>query len=120
MNVMIKKTLYILVCVVFVACSAKTEVSIPDTILSKQKMLEVMIDVHLLEASMNLNVYNPDRTVVEDPTPGFDILKKNSITKQQFDESFGFYSQHPNLLNELYDNVLDSLSKMQAEVMNKK
>ncbi len=117
---MIKKVFYIALCIILAACSAKTEVKIPDTILPKRKMAEVLIDVHLLEASMNLNIYNPDRTVIQEPTPGFDVLKKNNITKRQFDESFGFYSEHPALLNELYDSVLVSLSKLQAEVMTKK
>jgi len=47
-------------------------------------------------------------------------LKKNNITKKQYDDSYNFYTQHPALLNEVYDLVLNDLSKMQAEVTNKK
>lgn len=110
----------ILFSILFVGCASETQVAVPDTILPKEKMVEVMTDVHLLEASMNLNVYNIDKTVAENPTPGFDVLKKNNITKQQFDESFDFYSRHPSLLNEIYEIVLNDLSRMQAETMNKK
>lgn len=118
---MIKKIVYVLMCAVFLsACSDEAEVSIPDTVLTKQEMVRIMMDVHLLESSMNLNVYNPDKTVAESPTPGFDILKKNNITKQQYDESFDFYSQNPAILNQIYDSVLTELSKMQAEMVNKK
>lgn len=119
-NSMLKVINSVLLCVLLFACSDETVVSIPETVLPKQKMAEVLMDVHLLESSMNLNVYNMDRIAAENTTPGFDILKKNSVTKQQYDQSFDFYSKHPALLNEIYDSVLNNLSKMQAEVMNKK
>ncbi len=103
------------------ACSNnEVRVDIPDTVLSEQKMVEVMRDIHLSEATMNLNAFDPGKTAVENPSPGLNVLKKNNITKQQYDESFDFYSQHPLLLNKVYELVLNDLSKMQAEVMNKK
>lgn len=118
---MIKKIVLIFTGMLLFACSDnEVQVDIPDTVLSEQKMAEVMRDIHLLEATMNLNVFNPDKTVVENPSPGLDVLKKNNITKRQYDESFDFYSQHPVLLNKVYELVLNDLSKMQAEVMNKK
>lgn len=120
MNSMLKVINSVMLCVLLFACSDETVVNIPETVLPKQKMAEVLMDVHLLESSMNLNVYNMDRIAAENTTPGFDILKKNNVTKQQYDQSFDFYSKHPALLNEIYDSVLNNLSKMQAEVMNKK
>lgn len=83
-------------------------------------MVDVMLDIHLLEASMSLNVASVDKNTATNPTPSFDVLKKNKISKKQYDESFDFYSQHPELLNEVYQLVLNDLSKMQAEVLNKK
>ena len=112
--------LYVLTCLLLVSCTADTQVAIPDSVLPQDKMVAVMVDVHLLEATMNLNVFNVDRTVAEEPAPGFDVLKKNGITKQQFDESYNFYSQHPALLNDVYEMVLNELSRMQAETINKK
>lgn len=113
------KITLIFLCLLFSACSEKKTESIPDHILSKQKMAEVMLDIHLLEASISLNVTNVDKYTIGNPTPNFDVLKKNNITKKQYDESFDYYTQHPALLNEVYQEVLNELSKMQAEVMNK-
>jgi len=95
-------------------------VSIPDNIFPKQKMADVFVDIHLLEASMSLNSTSVDKITSGNPTPNFDVLKKNNITKKQYDDSYNFYTQHPALLNEVYDLVLNDLSKMQAEVTNKK
>lgn len=91
--------------------------SIPETTLSKEKMVGVMLDIHISEATMNMTPIN--RNVSDSPKPGIDVLKKNNISKEQFDESFVFYTQHPLLLNEIYEEVMDSLSKMQAEVLSK-
>ena len=115
-----QKTALVFVCLLFFSCSDKKAVIIPDTILPKQKMAEVLLDVHLLEATMNLNITNPDKPTSGNPMPVFDVLKKNKVSKKQYDESFNFYSQHPDLLNELYELVLNELSKMQAQVVNKK
>jgi hypothetical protein len=52
--------------------------------------------------------------------PNTDVMKKNNITKKQFDDSFEFYSRNPVLLTEVYQLVLNNLSKMQAEVVNNK
>ncbi len=114
-----QKITLLLACFLFLACSEKKTVSIPETVLSKQKMAEVMLDIHLLEAAMSFNVTSADKITKENPTPNFDVLKKNKISKKQFDESFDYYSKHPVLINEVYDLVLNDLSKMQAEVNNK-
>lgn len=95
------------------------KVSIPDTILSEQKMAEVMVDVHLLEAALNIGTYTRDQMVMNNISPNSDILKKNNITKKQYDESFEFYSKNTVLFTEVFQLVLNNLSKMQAEVMTK-
>lgn len=101
-----------------ISCNSEDKsISIPTTTLSKEKMIGIMLDIHISEATMNMTPIN--KNVSEKPVPAIDVLKKNSISKEQFDESFIFYTQHPLLLNEIYDEVMDSLSKMQAEVMGK-
>ncbi|MBA3706223.1 MAG: DUF4296 domain-containing protein [Bacteroidetes bacterium] len=117
-----KNFIVLFFCVLLFACSDKPEVSIPDTVLSKEKMAEVLVDVHLMEAAINLTPYSPGQIAsVGDTVPTtIDVLKKNNINKEQYDESFDFYTKNPKLLSEIYQLVLNDLSKMQAEVMNKK
>jgi uncharacterized membrane protein len=116
-----KKLFSVFFVVIFFGCSSiDSPVTIPDDILSKEKMAEIMVDIHLLEATLNISTYSKDHVVMNTINPNSDILKKNNITKQQFEESFEFYSQNPVLLTEVYQLVLNNLSKMQAEVMNNK
>ena len=106
--------------VFIVSCSQNKTVSIPDSVLSKEKMAEVMVDVHLLEATLNINTFSRDKVTKGTIGPTTDVLKKNHITKKQYDESFKFYSSNPQLLSEIYLIVLNDLSKMQAQVMHSK
>ena len=121
---MYKKVLSILICSFLFACSGPEEVKIPDNVLPEEKMAEVMVDVHLLEASMNMsvNLANPAKIGVVGGNVALntDIFKKNHITKKKYDDSFAFYTNNPKLLSEVYQLVLNDLSKMQAQVMNEK
>lgn len=116
------KKIILLFCILFLGSCTSIEdrVAIPDTVLSQEKMSEVLVDVHLLEASLNVSTYNRDQVVVSTIYPNSDVLKKNNVTKKQYQESFDFYSRNPLLLTEVYQLVLNNLSKMQAEVMSKK
>lgn len=113
-----KKFILLFLSIVLFACSDEQAVSIPDTVLSQEKMAEVLVDIHLLEASMNVHA-NPMTIASTDMQVGADVFKKHAITKKQYDESFVYYSQNPKLLGEIYQLVLNSLSKMQAEIMGK-
>jgi hypothetical protein len=114
-----KKLLSVYFVVFLFGCSSiDSAVTIPDDILSNEKMAEIMVDIHLLEATLNISTYSKDHVVMNAINPNSDILKKNNITQKQYKESFEFYAQNPVLLTEVYQLVLNSLSKMQAEVMN--
>ena len=117
-----KKFLFVFISLLFAACSGEQKVSIPDSVLSEEKMAAVMLDINLMEASMNITGVHPNRIdLAGSNVPlNLDILKKHNLTKKQFDESFSFYSNNPELLSEVYQIVLNDLSKMQAEVSRKK
>lgn len=116
------KKISVIFCITFLcACTSIEErPRIPDTVLSQEKMAEVMVDIHLLEAALNVSAYSRDQIVANPIIPDSDVLKKNNITRKQYEESFDFYSKNPLLLTEVYQLVLNNLSKMQAEVMNNK
>jgi hypothetical protein len=117
-----KKIALLFLCSWLISCGNDTVVPIPDNVLSKEKMAQILTDMHLLEASMNLNIAN---TVVTVETPDMEnnvrlVLKKNAVTKEQYETSFAFYTAHTELLSEIYTEVLNDLSKLQAKVANEK
>lgn len=75
-------------------------------------MSMVIADIHIAEAGINLKTF-PDSASKENLS--FEkIFEKNKITKAQYDTSIAFYIDHPELLNEVYEKVLNELSKMQG------
>ncbi len=115
-----KQILSVLLVALLFGCSDKEDVKIPDTVLAKERMAEVMIDIHLLEASANLNIESTLNTGVNVPLQTMNVFRTHGTTKKQYEESFTFYTRNPKLLVEVYQQVLNGLSKMQAEVTNEK
>lgn len=110
----VKKLFYLFIlCNLFFSCGEKKTVSIPATVLPKEKMAAVIKDIHLSEAEMSLRTF-PDSTSKE-KLSFQKIFEKDSITKKQYDESLSFYVDHPQLLDTIYEQVLNDLSKMQGE-----
>jgi hypothetical protein len=117
-----KKIALLFLCSCLISCGNNKSVPIPDNVLSKEKMALVMTDMHLLEASMNLNIASalPANQNVDMEAKVQAVLKKNAVTKEQYETSFVFYSTHTELLSEIYTEVLNDLSKLQAKVANEK
>lgn len=101
----------------FISCGGKE--SIPDSVLPIDKMVKVQVGIHLLEAEQGQRTI--DQNVMGVDTFSFEtIFVKEKITKAQYDSSMIFYTAHPKLLDEVYDNVINELNKMQAEEKKKK
>jgi len=78
-------------------------------------MAEVITDIHLAEAEASIRTF-PDTTSKE-KLSFQKIFNKHSITKKQYEESLSFYIDNPEILDKVYVNVLNELSKMQGEVV---
>lgn len=116
-----KNTFSLIILLLLFSCSSQEPTSIPANILSKEKMAKLLTDVHILEASMNLNLSNEIRSVNENREETMlAVLKKDEVTREQYDESFQFYSEHPELFGEVYKLVLSNLSELQAKTANEK
>ncbi len=100
------------------ACANEPIEEKPTSVLSSKKMAEILLDVQLLEASLNINRYPIDTSSSSPTAPTLEIFEKNNITPQQFRESMRYYSNHLDTLNYIYELVLNDLSKLKARVEN--
>ena len=112
----IQKLTFLLLVSTIISCGDYSEVVVPDDILPKEKMAEVMVDIHMLEAAMNINAGVSTETVPQE----LDVFRSHGVTVEQYRESFRFYTEHPEIMGEVYQIVLNELSKKQAEVSNGK
>ena len=99
-------------CILFSCGQEKKGVVIPANILSQEKMTRVITDIHLAEAEMQVKSL-PDSTS-KSPLSFQKIFDKDTISKQQYEESLNFYMDHPELLDTIYVQVLNELSKMEG------
>ena len=99
----------------FACNSSAPEVIIPPEVMSKDSMVSILVDVHLLEATIDLGIMQG----AIDPKQAdkyYPVFKKHNITRQQYDKNLLFYSSHPELLDQIYDKVIAGLSRKQAEL----
>lgn len=108
---------YLLPFIFFASCSGN-DIQIPENVLPKEKMVQILTDVQITEAAMLLqsNKGNISKTRIPDYYQF--IFKKHQITEKQFRESFTFYIGQVELMDNMYEEVINEISKRQAEVVN--
>jgi hypothetical protein len=104
-------------CFSLMSCSMSEEKEVPEDILPVKKMSEVMMDVHLLEAQINLTNYSNNNPSEPNVQPMLDVFKKHSVTAELYNKSIKYYTTEGlDSLNKIYEMVLIDLSKLQAQV----
>lgn len=79
-------------------------------------MADVLVDVHLAEASAeNRGLSTPQINVLM--AAKYDsLLKKNETTFAQFKSSYDYYLNHADQLSEIYTQVVNKLTTMESKV----
>ena len=93
----------------------RREVKIPNDILAKQEMVPLLVDIHLAQAVVGMNQIN-DSTGYGMNDYLLSILQTHHLTKVKYEKSLAFYSSKPELLEGIYQEVINELSKKQGEV----
>lgn len=100
------------------SCST-SQVEIPSGVIPHDKMVQVLADVQIAEATILYKSGKGDIGEAKAPAYYQYIFTRNKITEKQFRESFRFYLEQEELMNQLYEEVINEISKRQAEVVNK-
>ncbi len=111
--------LYILLLTFFIN-SCSTRPSVPRYFPDEDKMALIIADVYQVEsllAQTRLN-YNLDK---EDNVSGYYrfVLEQHGLTKVDFDTAMAWYSAHPVVLSDVYEQAVVILSKRDAELKNR-
>jgi hypothetical protein len=92
--------------ILFIGC-ASPEVQIPETVLTPEQMMPIMVDIHVIEGARNGAIMLGDTNGIEDYYAK--VYAKHGITEDEFKSSFAFYSDNPTVFIPIYEEVLDSL-----------
>ena len=111
-----KKSVFVFLPFIFlVSCKDKNQ--IPKDVLPKEKMQEVLWSMINAGEFLNGYILNKDSVdrVAESSKIYGQVFQVHHITKEEFDKSYSYYREHP----ELMKVILDSLSKKQTYTVEK-
>jgi hypothetical protein len=109
----------------------KVSIEEPEDLIPQDKMIQVIADVHLLEAALQYSSPRPasrqpfsitpteqipqSLPANEKPLPYYDVFAKYGYTRDQYERSLKWYAQDPVLYGEIYDEVINELVLRQAK-----
>lgn len=112
---MLRLSAFIFLLLVLFSCGEEEKKTrIPDNVLDKEKFSDLLVDFSLAESAGSINILNLTRPGQMDSAYAFNPLIDNNVKRATYDTTIYFYSRHPKEFKEVYEMVLEKLSKMQA------
>jgi len=105
--------------VLFFGCKNSTNTIIEPS-LDKDKMKAVLTDLYLAEAAAELNRITSDSTLLPHKSNYFVLIfTKHSITQQQYEDAYEYYTAQPEILLKIYEEI-ESDMELIEDFVNKK
>lgn len=108
-----KYALFLVVVMPLMFSCVQRHAPIPHGVIGRDTMKRMLLDLHLLESAANMNKLQGEQR------GNFRIYEfvynKYGVTEATFDSSFYFYRNNPDILDEMYREILDEAVKLQAK-----
>lgn len=110
--------LLILLMVIAFSCKEKKGFPEPDDLLSEDKMVGILCDMHKNQAY--LEQFRMEKKLPKEEADDlyYSVLKKHGVPDSTFAHSVVFYSSMPKLYEKIYRRVVDRL-KIEEDTLNK-
>ena len=82
----------------------------PEGILGREEFKEALFDAQLIEARMNHELVLEQMEAMPVEQYYDEMFLHHETTKEQFKESFDYYSQHPDSLKLIYEEIIMELT----------
>jgi 3-hydroxyacyl-CoA dehydrogenase len=83
----------------------------PPHVLSKEQMVNILVDIHIAEAKANrVLLRSYDSTQAYYKKLEQDVFKKHQVDSAVYRKSFTYYMDHMKQMDEIYTAVVDSLN----------
>ncbi|MBR5643952.1 MAG: DUF4296 domain-containing protein [Salinivirgaceae bacterium] len=83
--------------------------------IKRDKLVDVLVDIHLTEGYLSYSGSRIDRNRDRIEGAYGYVLRKYDITPKQFDNTMKYYSDHLSDYEQLYNKVIERLTKMETE-----
>ena len=98
---------YFILLTFFIITSCDSEIN--EDIVNKEKMVKILIDMHLAEEAIENLSYDKDTLEALFARKEQEILDKYSISEELYRKSYSYYFFEPEELDKVYAVMLDSL-----------
>ena len=101
------------------SCSIPEEVEPPPKLLSKDEMVSLLVQLHLLEARVESSRLSPDSARALFQQQRSELLRKNNVSEKDsvLSHSYRYYAVNHKDMDEIYKVVIDSLEHRAARLM---
>ena len=96
------------------ACQRPEEPLRPTGLLTKERLVPVIADLHVLEARVEGSRLSPDSSRALYLAEQKSILWKRGVSDSAFRRSYRYYGIHGKDLDEIYGAVIDTLGRREA------
>ena len=112
---MFKWALVICIAMIAISCNSILQ-SKPSGTLSEGEMTDVLVDIHLAEATVRMG--SDSLTRLNDTTNlrirFADVFRKHDVSPGDFNKSLDYYLKHIDVLDNIYGDVIKRLTEMEA------
>lgn len=98
------------------SCLGKIDIKIPEPLIKEEIMLEIMSDLHRADGILKIPYISNEYKMKDSVEVYMEIIEKYGYSKEQFDANIDYYFvAKPKVMNSIYENLLERLSRMEDE-----
>ncbi|MDR1792318.1 MAG: DUF4296 domain-containing protein [Bacteroidales bacterium] len=114
-----KKYIFVGILLAIFCCGGcrQSEVKKPDNLLEMTVVENILLDLHLTEATVRVKMFNQNEIDMNkwQKNEIVDLFKKYNTDYQQFEKSLNYYMSDKKKSKKIIDNIVNRLVKMQAK-----
>lgn len=111
-----RTSLFIFFVLTFVLANCGSKETTPESVLSKDKLISLLIDMYLAEAKLEGMPIQKDSSIKFFMPREKKILEKLGVADSTLKITYQYYFQHPKEFEEVYDAVIDSLNLREQQI----
>lgn len=97
--------------ILFLSACQNSKDELPEGVIAKSKMIKILTEVHILEASINYENISIGIRNQYNNTHYQELFKRFEVDKVSFDTSLVYYKQNLEQFKEIYDSVFYNLDQ---------
>ena len=113
-----KKHLVVFFVILVVSCTYNSKE--PDYVIPKDDMVNIILDIHIMDGLLNINSIKDEFEEKMDSSDYYYLIfEKYGYDEKDFDTSLYYYGEHINKYDEIYEQVLNKLTLLDADIKEK-